>query len=72
MPERVSIADGEEIRFRERAMWLLVHRRGGEVTVTDEEWSRVPEHPELILDRAEGVMRWTAKERSDEKGTGNG
>jgi hypothetical protein len=49
MPERTSIADGEEIKFRERAMWLLVHRRGGEVTVTDEEWARVPEHPELIL-----------------------
>ena len=63
MPERITIADGDELAFRERAMWLLLHEFcGGSVSITDEMWARVPERPELILDRADGVMRWTAQE----------
>ena len=77
MPERETAAMGEELWWRDRAMWLLVRRLGGEVTVTAEEWESAPERPELILDRDGGVMRWgktydvmrwTARERSGEKG----
>ena len=66
MPERETAAMGEELWWRDRAMWLLVRALGGKVSITDEEWARVPERPDLILDHADGVMRWTAKERSDE------
>ena len=63
MPEIVSIADGEELQFREKAMWLLLCKLGGEVVISDEEWSRVPEAPELIMARTEGAMRWVATRR---------
>jgi hypothetical protein len=76
MPERVSIADGDDLLFRERAMWLLIRRlcRDGRaaVTVTDEEWEQVPERPELIIARSGDAMVWTARERSEEKGAGHG
>jgi hypothetical protein len=62
VPEVVSIADGEEILWHKRALWLLLRALGGKVSITDEEWARVPERPELILDRSDGVMRWTARE----------
>ena len=62
MPERETAAMGEELWWRDRAMWLLVRALGGKVSITDEEWERVPERPELILDHADGVMRWTALE----------
>ena len=62
MPERETSAMGEELWWRDRAMWLLVRALGGKVSITDEEWERVPERPELVLDHADGVMRWTALE----------
>jgi hypothetical protein len=63
MPEIVSIADGDELAFREKAMWLLIRKLGGEVVISDEEWSHVPEAPELILARTDGAMRWVATRR---------
>ena len=62
MPERETAAMGEELWWRDRAMWLLVRRLGGEVTVTAEEWESAPERPDLIIDRDGEVMRWTARE----------
>jgi hypothetical protein len=62
MPENETVALAEDLLFRERAMWLLIRALGGEVSITDKEWERVPERPELILDRSYGVMRWTARE----------
>jgi hypothetical protein len=81
MPERETIALAEDLAFREKAMWLLIRKLGGEVVISDEEWVHVPEAPELILARTDGAMRWVAqrryvipvlepgKERSDEEGT---
>jgi hypothetical protein len=63
MPERISIADGDELAFRYKAMWLLIRRLGGEVVISDEEWSHVPEAPELIMARTDGAMRWVATRR---------
>jgi hypothetical protein len=63
MPEIVSIADGEEILWLKRAFWLALRRLGGEVLISDEEWSHVPEAPELILARTDGAMRWVATRR---------
>ena len=62
MPEHETIALAGEVAFRTKAMWLLVRHLGGKVSITDEEWARVPDRPELILDHADGVMRWTALE----------
>lgn len=69
MPERETIADGAELAWQKRAIWLLLRDlAGGSVVITDEMWGRVPAEPELIIDRADGLMRWTARERTDEKG----
>ena len=62
MPEHETVALADEVLWGKRAMWLLLRALGGKVTISDEEWARVPERPELILDRADGVMRWTARE----------
>src|ERR1700727_1520718 len=62
MPERETIADGAELDWQRKAIWLLVRALGGEVTIADAEWELVPERPELVIDRADGLMRWTAKE----------
>ena len=62
MAERETAAMGEDLWWRDRAMWLLVRHLGGKVRISDEEWALVPERPELILDHADGVMRWTALE----------
>jgi hypothetical protein len=77
VPENETIALAEDLAFREKAMWLLIRKLGGEVEITAEEWASVPEEPCMILGResvtrwgkAYDVMRWTAKERSDDKET---
>jgi hypothetical protein len=63
MPEIVSIADGDEVAFREKAMWLLIRKLGGEVVISDQEWEMVPEEPELIFARTDGAQRWVATRR---------
>ena len=63
MPENETVADGIELAFRERAMWLLIRRLGGEVVISDQEWEMVPAEPELILARTDGAMRWVATRR---------
>ena len=70
MAENETIADGAELAWREKAMWLLLRRLGGEVVISDQEWASVPERPELIIGRegetrwgkTEYLMRWTARE----------
>lgn len=62
MPEIVSIADGDELAFRAKQVWLLLRALGGKVRISDEEWEQVPDAPDLILDRKDGVMTWTAME----------
>jgi hypothetical protein len=57
-----TVALAEEAAWRERAMWLLVRALGGKVSISDEQWAQVPERPELVIDRSDGVMRWTARE----------
>lgn len=81
MAENETIALAQDDAFWRKAAWLLARRLGGEVVITDEEWGRVPEAPDMILARADGgAMRWVAQrrssipvleprqERSDEKG----
>ena len=70
MPEIESIADGTELAWQRKAMWLLLRRLGGEAVISDQEWASVPEQPELIIGRegetrwgkTEYLMRWTARE----------
>ena len=61
MPENETIALAGEVLWRERAMWYLVRRLGGEVVISDREWESVPERPDLILARTDGAMRWVAR-----------
>ena len=80
MAEDVTIADGAELAWQKRAIWLLLRRLGGTADITDAEWAEVPDEPELIISResvtrwgkTQDVMRWTARERADEKGADRG
>ena len=63
MPENETVALEQDDAFWRKAAWLLLRRLGGEVVITDEEWARVPEEPELILARTDGAMRWIAQRR---------
>ena len=62
MPEHETIADGIELAFREKAMWLLLRRAGGRVVISAGEWESVPPLPELVFSRDGDAMVWTARE----------
>jgi hypothetical protein len=38
-----------ELEASKRIIWLLVHRLGGQVSLTDEEVASAPQHPPLCL-----------------------
>lgn len=49
-PQAMTIARLHgDLDASKRIIWLLVHRLGGQVTLTDEEVSSVPQHPPLQL-----------------------
>ena len=70
MAEDETAALAEEVAWREKAMWLLIRKRGGEVEIADEAWERIPQEPKLIIDRADGLMRWTALEPGGARAAG--
>jgi hypothetical protein len=67
-PEAMAAATGrrtrvleDEVAWLTRAMWLLLVSLGGKVEVSRELWEAVPDRPELTIDQAGEVMRWSAE-----------